>query len=645
MRLWWVLLVALVFSGLSLCARATGSEPASEEKLILQGDRLRAKGDFAAAQEKFQKAVDLYPQSVTALIRLISVLDDQEDYEKALIYSKKAVALKPDNETAMYWLGVENYRMELYPEAVEALEKTAAMDPEDDGAKNWLANAYLRTGNKTDAERIFEKELHQQSSQEQGRIMLRAGCAYYEVNDAPSALKWWKRGVAVGNRGSIRWLAWAYDAGYGVPRDLGYSLHLTRIGLHKADWFPRFPGADHFIEKTRGWGLVLVALLAVAFFSGITLNGFAFWLSRGIRRDPTLHWSERARHAFPLQSYLAYSAVWLGVLHASFASYYPRLMLPIPYYLFLGLVVMVLIGVIAGTILIWGRYIRKPDPFLQGLRNFGVVIILRGAFLIVYIVMSILLPSRMNETALLIMLAAVLAVLWMQLGGLTRIGRFLFLIYPADEELKNRVATVAERLGCRKPSVWMLHWSRANALALPFANAIWVTETLPRLLTPEELDGVIAHEMAHLCESFSTRCVRMIGSFLLFPLFTFRMWGSHSGWKGVVYAYAIFFLGLIILKKRSRRMEERADQFGKKAEEEPGIYARALEKLYQANLIPAVMRGKKTVHPHLYDRMLAAGITPDYPRPQPPALWGRFALFLTLIANLIGSIAVWLFLF
>jgi hypothetical protein len=66
-------------------------------------------------------------------------------------------------------------------------------------------------------------------------------------------------------------------------------------------------------------------------------------------------------------------------------------------------------------------------------------------------------------------------------------------------------------------------------------------------------------------------------------------------------------------------MEERADKAGKAHEGEPGVYARALEKLYRSNLMPAVMRQKRAVHPHLYDRMLEAGVTPEFPRPKPPS--------------------------
>jgi hypothetical protein len=35
--------------------------------------------------------------------------------------------------------------------------------------------------------------------------------------------------------------------------------------------------------------------------------------------------------------------------------------------------------------------------------------------------------------------------------------------------------------------------------------------------------------------------------------------------------------------------------------------------------MPAVMPGKRRIHPDLYDRMTASGITPAYPRPRAPS--------------------------
>ena len=51
---------------------------------------------------------------------------------------------------------------------------------------------------------------------------------------------------------------------------------------------------------------------------------------------------------------------------------------------------------------------------------------------------------------------------------------------------------------------------------------------------------------------------------------------------------------------------------------------RSMIKLHEANAAPAVMSGKQT-HPHLYDRLLAAGIQPDFPRPDPPGTRAAFA--------------------
>jgi hypothetical protein len=65
-------------------------------------------------------------------------------------------------------------------------------------------------------------------------------------------------------------------------------------------------------------------------------------------------------------------------------------------------------------------------------------------------------------------------------------------------------------------------------------------------------------------------------------------------------------------------METNADAVGHGNEASEGTYARALERLHEVNAVPAVLRARRVTHPHLYDRMLASGVTPSYPRPEPP---------------------------
>jgi hypothetical protein len=91
-------------------------------------------------------------------------------------------------------------------------------------------------------------------------------------------------------------------------------------------------------------------------------------------------------------------------------------------------------------------------------------------------------------------------------------------------------------------------------------------------------------------------------------------------------------LGLRIVAQRlSRRMEKRADAV---AHEHVGgaIYASALERLSELNLAPAVLWGKGGTHPFLADRMRAAGVEPDWPRPDPPSRGRLYAGVLTALA-------------
>ncbi|HKI69965.1 MAG TPA: M48 family metalloprotease [Verrucomicrobiae bacterium] len=86
---------------------------------------------------------------------------------------------------------------------------------------------------------------------------------------------------------------------------------------------------------------------------------------------------------------------------------------------------------------------------------------------------------------------------------------------------------------------------------------------------------------------------------------------------GFVAFYGLLFITIgvpRIYRRISRKLESQADEMAKANEGDAGTYARALARLYADNLAPAVT-AKARAHPHLYDRLLAAGVTPDFPRP------------------------------
>jgi hypothetical protein len=113
----------------------------------------------------------------------------------------------------------------------------------------------------------------------------------------------------------------------------------------------------------------------------------------------------------------------------------------------------------------------------------------------------------------------------------------------------------------------------------------------------------------------------------------------------VLGATVVAYAGLIRLV---RRMERRADAVAHHHDPAPGTYARALERVYAFNVMPAVIGARGAAHPDLYDRMLAAGVTPDYPRPRrPSSLHGALGfacliLLPILTVDWVGLLPAWL---
>jgi Zn-dependent protease with chaperone function len=174
-----------------------------------------------------------------------------------------------------------------------------------------------------------------------------------------------------------------------------------------------------------------------------------------------------------------------------------------------------------------------------------------------------------------------------------------------------------------------------NALAMVRHGWIAFTRGALAKLTPAEITGIARHEIAHLKESppdvfrRQLALVQVIPAFLLGPLI--REFGSVAA---LVIAFGGTWFLRILLSGHSRRMEHRADSAAAGGDAE--TYTRALEKIHELELIPAVVGERGGSHPDLYDRMMAAGARPAYPRPDPPNLLparcARLLSFVTMLA-------------
>lgn len=212
-------------------------------------------------------------------------------------------------------------------------------------------------------------------------------------------------------------------------------------------------------------------------------------------------------------------------------------------------------------------------------------------------------------------------------------------VREARTRLVRIVADAAAATGMRAPRVRELRSAGAQAYALITLNELLFTDRLVDLCSDEELKAICHHELAHLSEPAGVAWLRQLNALAHLPLLYVVPLVHLLDSIGLIIAL-LGYMGLrSILPRVSRKMEKRADRQALAHEADKGSYALALLKIHEDNLIPAVTRQQGSTHPHLYDRLVDAGLTPDFERPSAPAS-GSTVMFAYSV--LLGMGAMWL---
>ncbi len=333
------------------------------------------------------------------------------------------------------------------------------------------------------------------------------------------------------------------------------------------------------------------------------------------RRAAGAHWTERARLLWPARVSGAFNIFLIpGNLFLACCLLFPER--PDGWYA-APLVISAGLGALVGT-----RHMSHeifPDQsLLDWTHQVFVSLLLRFGILLVFVGGVVAMPEDFGWQACAVTAVVLLFHLWMQWGLGLKFLRASGLLKPAGERLYKIATETSTRLKVPIRGVWFLAGAAAQAYAMPTTRELLFTRPLLEISTDEEVSAICAHELAHLSESKRTLAGRIIGSLTLFPLLFIRPAMHVFGPIAISLLFAAMLLLSIFARKLSQRMETRADLVATENQSEAGAYASALEKLYRTNQIPAVTPRKRT-HPHLYDRLLAAGITPNYPRPKAPA--------------------------
>lgn len=193
-------------------------------------------------------------------------------------------------------------------------------------------------------------------------------------------------------------------------------------------------------------------------------------------------------------------------------------------------------------------------------------------------------------------------------------------------ELYQIVKTLAERDNVPIPAIYIIEDLTPNAFATgrnPQHAAVAATSGILQILTPEELTGVLAHEMSHVAnrDMLLSSIAATLGGAITMIARTGMYFGTQrssndSGNRGSGLINLLMILlapiaAILIQLAVSRSREYAADESGAKLCKNPLWLASALQKLETANQqnpMPIAQANPTTAHMFIVNPLVAGGL-------------------------------------
>lgn len=204
-------------------------------------------------------------------------------------------------------------------------------------------------------------------------------------------------------------------------------------------------------------------------------------------------------------------------------------------------------------------------------------------------------------------------------GGLgLRLAAALGWARAPGDRLRASVARVAMHAGVEAPRTLEIEFDFPNGFLLPLTGELGVTRRALEVLSDDELDSLVAHELGHWQErralvlAYLPVHAACLGVVCARTLLT----GLPGLWT-TAGCFAVVILGRLLLPRFQRSAEQRADAFAH-THADPASFARMLATIHREGLVPP-RPGRFASHPALAERVAPAeaGTTDGVPERRP----------------------------
>lgn len=168
--------------------RALSLNPNNTSFYFAYGEYLTDTGKQDEAIAQMNKALQLDPLSPEINGFLAWPLYLKRDYNGALTACLKAIKLHPDYWVVHWWAGVSYLIKDQPAQALAEVQKAHALNPDSTGAIATLAAAYVRSGNRSEAERLLADLLSRRSKQYVSPLDI--ANAYHALGRKDETLDW-----------------------------------------------------------------------------------------------------------------------------------------------------------------------------------------------------------------------------------------------------------------------------------------------------------------------------------------------------------------------------------------------------------------------------------------------------------------------